>query len=105
MLLGNAIKSQHAGGQYSSALVVYMYETFSKFKVSNINIIKAVIQVVQVAAEFVGDDKFSKPAAWVLLKEFGDRLSDKKVCNAICNNLDVLIALQFFPYLLYFVLL
>ena len=79
VLLENAIRTQQVGGQYSSSLVVYLHETFSKFKISNINILKAVIQVVLVAVQFAGDTKFSKPAAWMLLKEFGEKLSDKKV--------------------------
>lgn len=85
-VLENAIKSQDSGGQYSSALIVYLYEMFSKFSVSNINLVKSVIQVVLIAAQHVGDVKFSKPAAWMLLKEFGDKLSDKKVgwCEYRC---------------------
>ena len=78
-VLENAIKSQDSGGQYSSALIVYLYEMFSKFNVSNVNLVKAIIQVVLIAVQHTGDVKFSKPAAWMLLKEFGDKLGDKKV--------------------------
>ena len=46
---------------------------------SNVNIMKAVIQTACAAATHAGSVKFSKSAAWVLLRELGDKLSDKKV--------------------------
>ena len=34
-----------------------------------------------------GDTKFSKPAAWELLKSLGDKLSDKKTKDLVCSLL------------------
>jgi len=67
------------GGQLSAALVVYLNAKTSGFKISNVSILKAVIQTACAAAQNVGEGaKFSKAAAWDLLKNFGDKFGDKK---------------------------
>lgn len=76
--ISKAILERKVGGQISSALVVYLSSKTKTFKISNVNILKCVIQTACNAAQTVGDVKFSKAAAWTLLKEFGDKLSDKK---------------------------
>lgn len=86
-VVSQAIQSQEAGGQFSAALVVYLQGTNSNFKISNINILKAVIQTACAAAQFVGTTKFNKSAAWILLREFGDKLSDKKTSGLVCSLL------------------
>ena len=62
------------GGQYSAALVVYLSSKTSAFKISNINILKAVIQTACQAASHTGSAPFSKPAAWELIKHLGNLL-------------------------------
>lgn len=59
------------GGQYSAALVVYLSSKTSAFKISNTNILKAVIQTACQAASHTGSASFSKPAAWELIKHLG----------------------------------
>jgi hypothetical protein len=67
-------QDMEAGGQYSAALVVYLSSKTSSFKISNINIMKAVIQTACQAAKHTGTGAFSKPAAWELIKNFGNAL-------------------------------
>jgi hypothetical protein len=76
--IGKAIVDRKIGGQISAPLVAYLSHKTKTFKISNVNILKAVIQTTCNAAQAVGESKFSKAAAWTLLKEFGDKLSDKK---------------------------
>jgi hypothetical protein len=67
-------QDMEVGGQYSAALVVYLSSKTSAFKISNINIMKAVIQTACQAAKHTGPAAFSKPAAWELIKHFGKAL-------------------------------
>lgn len=82
------LQETQLGGQLSAALVVYLSDKTSKFKISNVNILKAVIQATCAAAKFSGDAKFSKPAAWELIKNFGD--SDKKTKELVNELLTAL---------------
>jgi hypothetical protein len=66
------------GGRYSAALVKYLSDKTGGLKISNANVLKAVISCCSTAAARCGSSKFSKPAAWELLKHFGDKMSDKK---------------------------
>lgn len=77
-VLGEAIQSQSLGGSLSVPLVAFLKGHNNGFKMSNVNIVKAVMQVAVSAAQSVGDAKFSKSAAWELMKSFGERFSDKK---------------------------
>jgi len=72
------------GGQYSAALVRYLSATSSGFKISHVNILKATISACCAAAAHVGSQSnFSRPAAWELLRQFGDKLSDKKTKDGV----------------------
>lgn len=81
--LGSRIADQQAGGRYSAAFVVYLSSKTSGFRVSNINILKAVIQCAVQVVQNTGNEKFSKPAAWELIRSFGDKLSDRKTKEAV----------------------
>lgn len=91
-LLGQTIAAQEVGGQYSTALIVYLSAKTAGFKISNVNILKAVMEATCAAAKHVGGARFSRPAAWELIRSFGDRYSDKKtkepvdeLLSALCN--------------------
>jgi hypothetical protein len=56
------IEVKTCGGKYSAALVGYLSSQTGGFKISNINILKAVIAVAVAAAQNCGEEKFSKPA-------------------------------------------
>lgn len=56
------IEVKTGGGKYSAALVGYLSSQTGGFKISNINILKAVIAVAVAAAQNCGEEKFSKPA-------------------------------------------
>ena len=79
--------------RYSAALVIYLSGKTGGFKISNINILKAVLQTAAAFATHSGplkdkglgaaDEPFSRPAAWSLLKQLADKgLSDKKAKDA-----------------------
>ena len=77
--LGSKIAELRVGGKYSAALVAYLAAKTAGFKISNVNILKAVMHAACGAAQHVGDEPFSRSAAWELLKHLGDKgLSDKK---------------------------
>lgn len=88
--LGSALQASNNGGQFSAPLVVYLNAKNSGFKISNANILKAVIQVACSAAQHAGSVKFSKAAAWTLLNAFGDKLSDKKTKDLVQSLLTAL---------------
>ena len=88
--ISNTISAQQCGGQYSAALVVYLASKTANFKISNINILKSVIQVACSAAQSAGEIKFSKAAAWKLLENLGDKLSDKKTSGLVGTLLTAL---------------
>lgn len=56
------IEVKTSGGKFSAALVGYLSSQTGGFKISNINILKAVIAVAVAAAQNCGEEKFSKPA-------------------------------------------
>lgn len=79
------------GGHYSAALVKYLSATSSGFKISHVNILKATISACCAAAAHVGSQSnFSRPAAWELLRQFGDKLSDKKTKDGVQTLLTAL---------------
>ena len=93
-LLGTTIAETNTGGKYSSPLIVYLSSKTSGFKISNVNILKAVMQTACQAAKHVGDVKFNRSAGWELIKQFGDKYSDKKtkelvdeLLTALCTTL------------------
>lgn len=81
------LELESSGGssaQFSAALVKYIASTSSNFKISNINILKATIQTSCAAVKCSGPGgKFSRAAAWELIKNLGDKLSDKKTKDAV----------------------
>eukprot|EP01041_Mallomonas_annulata_P000127 gene127-202_t len=83
LVIGKAIHDQNAGGQYSAPLVVYLKAKTGGLKISNISILKGVIQLACDAAKSAGDVKFSRSAAWELINAFGDKLSDKKTKDLV----------------------
>jgi hypothetical protein len=88
--IGNRIAEAQVGGQFSDALVIYLHSKTAGFRISNINIMKAVIQTACSAAQNPGDVKFSKAAAWELIKNFGDKFSDKKTKEVVDSLLTAL---------------
>lgn len=78
MTINSKIQSMNNGGAISAPLVIYLKSTNSNFKIGNISVLKTVLQVCCTAAEHSGDEKFSRAAAWELIKTFSDKLSDKK---------------------------
>ena len=58
--------------------MAYLSAKTGGFKVSNVVILKALINTACCAARAVGEAKFSRAAAWDLMKNFGGSLSDKK---------------------------
>ena len=74
----------------SAAFVAYLSAKTGGFKINNVNILKAIIQAAALVAQHVGDGKFSKPAAWELIKNFGDRFSDKKTKELVDSLLSAL---------------
>lgn len=91
-ILGDKIVESQSGGKYSNALITYMSSRTSGFKISNVNILKAVLQTSCQAAKNVGSVKFSRPAAWELIKQFGDKYSDKKTKDLVDELLTALCA-------------
>lgn len=89
-LIGEKIAETKTGGQYSSALVCYIGSKTSNYKISNISILKAVIQTACLAATNSGNVPFNKSAAWELIKHLGDKLSDKKIKDLIISLLTAL---------------
>ncbi len=72
------------GGKYSAALVTYLSSVTAKFKISNVNILKAVIQLACACAQHAGDEvKFNKAAAYELMLNFGDKFNDKKTKDLV----------------------
>jgi hypothetical protein len=91
--IGQKIADLNVGGQYSAPLVVYLSSKTSGFKITNVNILKAVIQTACLAATHTGEGpsaKFSKAAAWELIKHLGDKLSDKKTKDVVGSLLTAL---------------
>ena len=89
--LGDAIQKQSAGGSLAVPLVAYIKAHNSGFKISNVNIVKAIMQVFTVAAQSVSDgQKFSKSAGREVIKSFGDRFSDKKTLELASSLLTAL---------------
>ena len=100
--LTTKITETKSGGKYSKSLVSFISHHTGKFKISNINILKSVIQLFCAAAQAAKaaaceDEqndatgvKFSKAAAWELIKNFGDKLSDKKTKDPVCELLTAL---------------
>ncbi len=76
--LGTAVQTNSMGGALAVPLVAYLKAKTAGFKISNVSVAKAVMQVVVSAAQGVGSAKFSKSAAWEIIRAFGDRFSDKK---------------------------
>jgi hypothetical protein len=89
-LIGEKIAENKNGGHYSSALVCYIGSKTSNYKISNISILKAVIQTSCLAASNSGTEPFNKSAAWELIKHLGDKLSDKKIKDVIISLLTAL---------------
>jgi hypothetical protein len=89
--LADAVHGQQAGGGLSVPLVAYLKGATGGFKISNVSIVKAVMQLATAAAGAVKQgERFSKAAAWELIKAFGDKFSDKKtleISNAMCTAL------------------
>lgn len=85
--IGEVIKERTAGGEYSGAVVIYLKAKTTGFKISNINILKAVISCANDVASATGATKFSKPAAWELIKALGDKFSDKKMAELVSSLL------------------
>lgn len=80
------LELENDGGtaQFSAALVKYISATSANFKISNINILKATIQTCSAAVQSSGPGgKFSRAAGWEILKNLGDKLSDKKTKDAV----------------------
>jgi hypothetical protein len=105
-LMGTKLSELTEGvGKYSAPLVVYLASKTGGFKISNINILKAVIQTACSAATPCGEGKgsssafkFSKPAAWELIKHLGDKLSDKKTKVHICMYLFIYMYKNIYMY-------
>ena len=79
--MGRAVAEKQLGGRLSGALVCFLSTKTSGFRVSNVNILKAAVQCACSAVQNVGageGDRFSRSAAWELLKGLGDKLGDKK---------------------------
>lgn len=91
-LLGQTVAAKEAGGQYSAALVVYLSAKTAGFRISNVNILKSVIEATCEAAKHVGETRFSRPAAWELIRAFGDKYSDKKTKEPVDELLTALCA-------------
>ena len=70
--IGQKIADLEQGGHFSAPLVVYLSSKTAGFKISNTNILKAVIQTACQAAAHTGGGAFSKPAAWELIKHLGE---------------------------------
>ena len=92
------VQEMEVGGQYSAALVVYLSSKTSAFKISNINILKAVIQTACQAASHTGSASFSKPAAWELIKHLGDPIYSCHLCLTSRYLLTLLLMFDFSYY-------
>lgn len=86
--IGQKIAETQTGGKFSAPLVMYLSSKLSKFKISNVNILKSVIQTTCIAAKNTGDVKFNKAAAWELMKNLAD--SDKKTKEPVDELLTAL---------------
>ncbi|KAJ1416447.1 armadillo-type protein [Ochromonadaceae sp. CCMP2298] len=79
-------------GQYSAALVAYLSASCGGFKISNVNILKAVMATCCAAAKHSTGEgqRFSRAAAWELIKQFVDKLGDKKAKEGVLGLLSAL---------------
>lgn len=89
-ILEKNITESNCGGKYSDALIKYLSSQTNGFKISNINILKGVMSTSCAAAKYCGEDKFSRSGGWELIKQFGDKLSDKKTKDLVQNLLTAL---------------
>ena len=66
------------GGYYSTALVAYLCHHSQRFKINNMNVMKATLGLLLTSTQYAADDRdscatagyeaFSKPAAWCIIK-------------------------------------
>ena len=86
LILFLSLSQAENGGaaSFSAALIKYIASTSGNFKISNNNILKATIQTCTALVKQSNPalnnagGKFSRAAGWELLKNLGDKLSDKK---------------------------
>lgn len=77
-------------GLLLSALVCFTSKQTNGFKISNIMVLKAAIDTFCKAATISAFDKYTKSAAWELLNQFSEKLSDKKVSASVEAMLSIL---------------
>eukprot|EP00981_Chlorochromonas_danica_P005425 scaffold1091_cov164-Ochromonas_danica.AAC.48 len=77
-------------GLLLSALVCFTSKQTNGFKISNIMVQKAAIDTFCKAAIISAFDKYTKSAAWELLNQFSEKLSDKKVSASVEAMLSIL---------------
>jgi hypothetical protein len=91
--IGNQLEQMKtAGGKYSAPLISFLGAKTGGFKISNVAIQKAVISAATAAATNCGSQPFSRPAAWELIKNFGDKYSDKRSKEQVDGLLTALVS-------------
>jgi cytoskeleton-associated protein 5 len=89
--IGNKVEQLKCGGKVSAALISFISQKTSSFKISNVAIMKAVVGTATSAAAHCGSATFHRPAAWELVKHFGDKYSDKRSKEMVDGLLTALV--------------
>lgn len=84
-----AIESSGDGGMVSGAIVRYIENKTGGFKINNVNIVKAVVSAFHSTFKCSGGTSFSKGAVAEAIRGLFDKLSDKKVADALIELLTV----------------
>ena len=85
--IAKSVEASSEGGKYSAALASFVGAKTSGFKIINMNVLKAVLQIAVAAAKNLGSQPFSRAAAWEFIKNVFEKLSDKKVSELIVEML------------------
>mmetsp|Transcript_14415 Transcript_14415/g.21637 ORF Transcript_14415/g.21637 Transcript_14415/m.21637 type:complete len:2162 (-) Transcript_14415:214-6699(-) len=84
------VKASEVGGQASAPLVAYIKGQFNNFKVTNVSVLKGILQLVSSAAQHSGNTSFSRSGAMEVIQAWGDKMADKKISDLICSVLTAL---------------
>ena len=86
----NFVRTDNVGGVLCVPLTSFLKKHFPKLKSTNMNIVKAIMQLYSTCASHAGSTPFSKSVVVEIVDAWGDKFSDKKGKDSLSDLLSAL---------------